>query len=87
MVLAIANVSGVSPAQPDSFSLYMQTSYIESPEEGGNGQGAEVIVTVPANADPDAIRTILSDAIVADAEGKGYTLDRGNLTLPAFQKG
>jgi hypothetical protein len=78
--------SAIATVQPngqgvyqDGITITLQVSY-GGPDTGGND-----VAEVQVNG--IALQTSMSDAVIADAESRGYALAAGDILLPLFTRG
>lgn len=84
MAYALARIAQISTAE-QNLAITLQVIYVGPDVEGG-AQG-EVNLVIAGDAQPAAIRTLMSNGVAADAQSKGFTVTGANMTLPQLQKG
>lgn len=89
MATAVARVASVYPdgtAQQQLITL--EVGYLGLDSEIGGGADVQPVVVVANPADsPQTLKVKMTQAVLADAQTRNYTLAAANLTLPVFQKG
>lgn len=85
--------SAIATVQPngqgvyqDGITITLQVSY-GGPDTGGNDVAEVQVNEIALTADPATIQTSMSDAVIADAESRGYALAAGDILLPLFTRG
>lgn len=86
MAYALARTSQVQFSD-GQLLITLQVAYVGTDIPTGSGDQGEVQVMIAGDAQPASIRTLMSNAISADAQVRGFSVAGGNMTIPSFQKG
>lgn len=86
MATALARTEHVD-GNETGLTLRLHVAFSGPEVNGGQGWIDYILVPLAADDQPAAIRTKMSNAVIAFATAQGWTLVGTNITLPTFQKG